>query len=261
MFAVQHIPQARLLSVGQILPDPAWHCPIAHHPNHELIVPVDGAITVAEGNRKMHAGVGSVFIYPAGVEHEEWSDPKFPLHSIFMAFTCPGMDRMPVTVIQDARHVIREIVARIYADRDASSAAAIEQRHYFLQAILAEILRSLGKEDQPMVASVRRHIRSHIADMLTLDDLAKVGDLSKFHFLRLYREATGRTPMEDVCVMRSEYARELVMSTRLPLKEIAIRAGLGDEYSMSRTFRRIFNNPPGQYRRRNRSRASRELEG
>ena len=32
------------------------------------------------------------------------------------------------------------------------------------------------------------------------------------------------------------------------LKEIAPRAGLGNEYAMSRLFRRIFRLPPGQYR-------------
>jgi AraC family transcriptional regulator len=116
--------------------------------------------------------------------------------------------------------------------------------------MLAELLRNLGREDQPMVTRVRRHIREHLGDVLTLDDLARVHGVSKFHFLRQYRAATGRTPMQDVRVMRAEYARELIMSTRLPLKEVAARAGLGDGYSLSRTFRRVFRTPPGQYRRK-----------
>jgi AraC-like DNA-binding protein len=55
--------------------------------------------------------------------------------------------------------------------------------------------------------------------------------------------------MADVRAIRAQYARELILGTHLPLKEIAPRAGLGNEYSMSRLFRRVFQMPPGQYRR------------
>jgi AraC family transcriptional regulator len=249
VFTASHIPQASLLGVGQILPQPDWHSPDSHHAHHELIVVMAGGITVASGGLRVHAGPGSALIYPAGVEHEEWSDRDHPLHSIFLPFTCPGFDGLPVTVIPDNRQAIREVAARIYADRDTSSPAARLQRNAFLHVILAELLRNLGSEDQPMVTNVRRHIRDHLADALTLEGLAKVCGLSKFHFLRQYRMATGRTPMQDVRAMRAEYARELIMSTRLPLKDVAARAGLGDEYSMSRLFRKLFGIPPGRYRR------------
>ncbi len=210
---------------------------------------MDGAVVVGSRGGRIRAGAGSVLIYPAGVEHEEWSDAGHPLHSLFFCFACPGMEKMSISVIQDARGIIGEIGARMYADRHSSSPAARIQRDAFLQAILAEFLRNLGGEDQPMVGQVRQHVRDHIAGRLTLDGLAGVCGLSKFHFLRQYRIATGRTPMEDVRAMRAEYARELVMSTRLPLKEIALRTGLGDEYSLSRVFRRLFDTPPGRYRR------------
>jgi AraC-like DNA-binding protein len=249
MFTTAHIPRMALRYAGQILPDPEWHCPLSRHPHHELIVVVAGAIRVASGAKRVQAGTGSVLLYPAGAEHEEWSDREFPLRSLFMVFTGPGLKAMPVTVFQDARHVVRDLAARIYADRDASTAAARAQRTFLLQAMLAELLRSRGAEDQPMVADVRRHIRSHIAATLTLEELAGVSGLSKFHFLRTYRAATGRTPMEDVRNIRAEHARELILSTRLPLKEIAPKAGLGDEYSLSRLFRRLYNAPPGDLRR------------
>lgn len=248
MFTEIHVPQARLLHCGQVAPDPAWHIPRSRHAYHEMILVLDGVLTVASGGERVKAGAGSVLIYPAGVEHEEWSDARHPLRSLHVGFDCKGLGGMPVTLIQDSRQVIRETMARVYADRHSSSEAARLQRNAFLQAILAEFLRNLGTEDQPMVSLVRQHIRDHVAERLTLDGLARVCGLSKFHFLRQYRNATGRTPMEDVRSIRAEYARELVLSTRLPLKEIALRSGLGDEYSLSRTFRRLFDVPPGRYR-------------
>lgn len=249
MFNETDIRKASFMGCGKVDPNPQWHVPQSKHANHELIMVIKGAMTVKSPTGRIEAAEGDVLIYPASVVHEEWSDPVHPLQSIFLSFTCPGMSGMPVTRIATRRDVIRELGAWLLADRDASSPAARAQRDALLQAILAEVLRSLGTEDQPMVTLVRRHIRQHIAEPLSLERLARVCGISKFHFLRTYRNATGRTPMEDVRSIRAEYARELILSTSLPLKEIAPKAGLGDEYSLSRQFRRLFKAPPGHYRR------------
>ena len=249
MFDETNIKRAFFLGCGSVAPDPLWHVPPSRHAFHELIIVTGGAITVESSAERIRAEEEDVLIYPASVVHEEWSDPERPLRSIFVTFTCPGMTGMPVTRVTTRRDRIRELGAWLHTDRDTSSPAARVQRDVLLQAILAECLRSIGSEDQPMVTLVRRHIRQHIAEPLSLERLAQVCGLSKFHFLRQYRAATGRTPMEDVRTIRAEYARELILSTSLPLKEIAPRAGLGDEYSLSRMFRRIFKTPPGHYRR------------
>jgi transcriptional regulator GlxA family with amidase domain len=73
--------------------------------------------------------------------------------------------------------------------------------------------------------------------------------MSKFHFSRRYRQLTGLTPMEDLRQLRLEAARDLLLTTDLPLKAIAPRTGLGDEYHLSRLFRRAFGIAPGELRR------------
>jgi transcriptional regulator GlxA family with amidase domain len=60
---------------------------------------------------------------------------------------------------------------------------------------------------------------------------------------------TGLTPMEDLRQLRLEAARDLLLTTDLPLKAIAPRTGLGDEYHLSRLFRRAFGIAPGALRR------------
>jgi hypothetical protein len=51
-------------------------------------------------------------------------------------------------------------------------------------------------------------------------------------------DATGRTPIEDLRAIRIDHARTLVLGTNLTLKDTAPFAGLGNEYSRSRSFRR-----------------------
>ena len=249
MLIAPDIKHAVFLSCGSVTPNPLWHTPPSRHTHHELIIVIGGGIRVKSPTGEIFATEGDVLLYPASVVHEEWSDPKHPLRSIFLGFSCPGINAMPAIRITTRRDWIREMAAWLHADRDASSHAARAQRDAILQVILAECLRNMGPEDQPMVTRVRQHIRSHIAEPLSLGRLAEVCGLSKFHFLRKYRTATGRSPMEDVRAIRAEYARELILSTSLPLKEIAPKAGLGDEYSLSRMFRKLFRTTPGKYRR------------
>jgi transcriptional regulator GlxA family with amidase domain len=56
--------------------------------------------------------------------------------------------------------------------------------------------------------------------------------------------------MRDLQLLRVESAKQLILTTDLPLKAIAPLAGLGDEYRLSRVFRRHLGLPPGALRRR-----------
>jgi transcriptional regulator GlxA family with amidase domain len=55
--------------------------------------------------------------------------------------------------------------------------------------------------------------------------------------------------MADVRAMRVHHARQLILGSAVPLKEVAGLTGLGNEYSLSRTFRQCLGIPPGKLRR------------
>ena len=87
------------------------------------------------------------------------------------------------------------------------------------------------------------------ARKLTLNDLADTAHLQKNYFCRLFREATGVTPMAYLNQVRVQNARRLLRSTDLSLTEIALRTGFWDSSHFSRTFRRIAGSPPSQLRK------------
>lgn len=249
MFDTKAIGTAQFISAGWVRPDPAWRMSAHRHTLHELICVVDGILTVESGVQRVTATAGDVLWYPAGVVHAERTDARRPLESRFLTFACPGLDAGQVVKSSDDRGRIRQITAWLRSDADGSSPEVATERDALLQAALAEFGRGSASEDQPWVARTRAYIREHIEAPLSLSGLAKLNGLSRFHFLRAYRAATGRTPMQDVRNLRATYARELILGSNLPFKEIAPRVGLGDEYAMSRVFRKLFGVPPGRYRR------------
>jgi transcriptional regulator GlxA family with amidase domain len=88
-----------------------------------------------------------------------------------------------------------------------------------------------------MVRTVLAFIREHLSEHFTLDDLAAQAKMSKFYFARAYRSLTGLSPMDHARLIRLEAARELLLSTNLPLKSIAPQVGFASEFHLSRLLR------------------------
>jgi AraC-like DNA-binding protein len=235
--------------VGHVEPDRNWHIPLQRHPFHELILVVRGKLFVSSGSLRVSAEAGDAVIYPSGVSHAESTDPDDPLESLFLSF---GAERLPygaVTKGRDRHGHMLHAMRWLYADRDSQEAVCRDQRHAIAQAVLAEFMRPPEPTDGGLLARMREYMRSRIGETITLGQLAAHAGMSKFHFLRTYSRYARRTPMADLRALRAEYARELLVSTATPIKEIAEIAGLGSPYAMSRLFRRQFGMPPGQFRR------------
>ena len=93
-------------------------------------------------------------------------------------------------------------------------------------------------------------INGHLGDDLSLSVLADHAGMSERSFSRHYAEATGQTPARAIERLRVEAARRLLSDSRLPVKRIAQRCGLGSEETMRRSFQRLLSVTPQDYRAR-----------
>lgn len=76
------------------------------------------------------------------------------------------------------------------------------------------------------------------AEALTLDELAAVARLSKYHFVRCFRALHGCTPMAWLGRLRTAHAQRLLQDATLPLEEVAARSGLGSRQTLFRQLKR-----------------------
>lgn len=90
---------------------------------------------------------------------------------------------------------------------------------------------------------VAEHVDAHLRDDLTLDQLAQVAQLSKFHFARSFRHAFGMGPHAFVTQRRLARALDLVHQAR-PVAEVARDCGFADHAHLTRTFKSRFGVPP-----------------
>ena len=100
-------------------------------------------------------------------------------------------------------------------------------------------------------------IANHLSGDLSVPALAARMRMSERTFLRVYTAATGQTPARAIESMRVEAARQLLATTQLPVKRIAIKCGFGSEETMRRSLLRKVGVTASEYRSRF-SAASRE---
>jgi transcriptional regulator GlxA family with amidase domain len=93
-------------------------------------------------------------------------------------------------------------------------------------------------------------MRSHLAEALTVEQLAAQAAMSPRNFARAFSAETGTTPAKAVERLRLEVARTAVEGSHAPLERIAEDVGFRDTGRMRRAFLRTFGQPPQALRRR-----------
>jgi AraC family transcriptional regulator len=104
----------------------------------------------------------------------------------------------------------------------------------------AEIVRKM--------TTAKDFIYSNYDKNFSIEDVASASCMSKFHFLRLFKEAFGITPGEFIDDLRISKAKETLKNTTLDVHELAKSLGYENSSSFSRMFFRKVGAYPTQYR-------------
>ena len=95
---------------------------------------------------------------------------------------------------------------------------------------------------------VAEYIRAHLADVITLDNLADAVSLSPYHFARSFRATTGMTPHAFVTEHRLMVARDRLLRGDASVTGIALSVGFSNISHFRRRFRRRYGVAPAGLR-------------
>jgi AraC-like DNA-binding protein len=108
---------------------------------------------------------------------------------------------------------------------------------------------STKKELYRRLLQARDYIHENLHTNLDLDTLSQVACLSKFHFIRLFKEVFEVTPRQYLISRRLERARKMLLNTSKSFHEICLEVGLKDSSSFGRLFKKNYGATPHIYRR------------
>jgi AraC-like DNA-binding protein len=96
----------------------------------------------------------------------------------------------------------------------------------------------------------RRFIDERYGESIRLDEIAREASLSRFHFLRLFRDAFNETPHQYLQKRRIERAKELLAGGHHSVTDVCFEVGFESLGSFSTLFRRTVGQSPIRYRAR-----------
>lgn len=99
------------------------------------------------------------------------------------------------------------------------------------------------------ITSVISFIRANFSKDVTLDDMTALVNISKYHFIRLFKKQTGMTPYEYMINYRIYQAKRLLRTTDLSVNEISSRVGFASPSNFIQKFKLSEHLSPAAYRR------------
>jgi AraC-like DNA-binding protein len=125
--------------------------------------------------------------------------------------------------------------------------------YHFLSSLLYEDKFNYieNKPEDDVIALTIAQMQQKIHTVLTLNELANFANLSVSHFSAIFRERTGYSPIEYFNHLKVQKACQYLLFTTMTVKEIALHAGIEDQYYFSRMFSRLMGVSPTEYRNRN----------
>lgn len=244
---------------------PHWH-------EEYAIGLITGGVEQFEYRGATHrAGIGEIILMDAGEVHtgESWDERGFAFRMLYIpestfreaaaeTWTVSGTLSFRDTVISDDS--LRKALSNLHGILD-SRISALEREALFLNAA-AKILERAGSwknsvADIPAPLAVQRardYLLDHLFADISLDLLASVSGLSKFHLLRQFRAEFGLPPHSYQLQHRIIRAKTLLRS--LAPVEVAMTCGFADQSHFHRVFRSLVGTTPGCYAEQFRSRRS-----
>ncbi len=102
---------------------------------------------------------------------------------------------------------------------------------------------------QASVERVIRVMRERLDDPLTLNEMAEIAHLSRFHFNRVFSTVTGVSPRKFLATLRLEYAKRLLLKTSMSITEVCFETGYSSLGTFTSHFTNLVGVTPSKWRR------------
>ncbi len=141
-----------------------------------------------------------------------------------------------------------EVGGRLYVESLTTTLAIHLLRRYTTGNLRPPLQTAKGLSSSMLLLALD-YLHEHLADDITLSQLAAAVSLSPYHFTRLFKLSTGTTPHQYLLSCRLQQAYRLLRSTNLPIGQVALQTGFADQSHFTRHFKRAFAQTPAELRK------------
>ena len=119
------------------------------------------------------------------------------------------------------------------------------------QTNFSTLLTPINKKTSRLCSLAKRYIDSHYQENITLDQLAEVCHVSKYHLAHAFTEEYGVSPINYLISKRLEEAEHLLRTTDFSLSLISNTTGFSSSSYFAQIFKKQNGMSPTEYRKSN----------
>ncbi|MCY9662757.1 AraC family transcriptional regulator [Paenibacillus chondroitinus] len=129
---------------------------------------------------------------------------------------------------------------RMYADVICTGIA-----HELLGGFLQETVESrFTSVKLRLMSEVQNYIAAHYREPIRIEELAQLVDRAPNYVTQSFKEVTGLTPISYMHQVRVHAARDLILNTRMTIREVSDFLGYSDQAHFNRVFKKMMGYPP-----------------
>ncbi len=213
-----------------------------------------GSGIVRCGNKFFRPSARDTFILPKGQPTYYWSNVENPWKKYWINVEGKLLDKLCEA------YEIKNIVH--YHNLDINSEIHrlidLEKCQHDCTASLIEIINdiffkmyshTLKEEPNNLATKVLNYISEHIAEPFSTKEMESIFGKSRYQIYRVFKEQYGINPYTYYLNKKISLAKELLVSSSLPISDIACTLSFYDEYHFSKCFKQKEGISPSAYRK------------
>lgn len=236
-------------------------CIFNWHSNVELLCFMKGSGYVIYGNEKIPVTKGDIAVININMIHSVSSSGTLEYYCLIIDNDFLKFNGISCDKFEYESHIRSEKLNSLFAETVTAIKTHDELKESMVKASLLNLMVYLTKnhaepakhnQGQSSITgeSIRLaigYIRSHIFNRLTLDEVADEVGLSKYHFSREFKKATGMTVVSYINTVRCANARKLLLKNEYSIHDIAIKCGFENDSYFSKTFKKHIGVLPSDF--------------
>jgi len=238
-----------------------------HEHNSEMLLVLEGEGEFRVDGKTYVAKAGSLMFYNRGIWHEERSiGDRF--RAIYVSYKglqlkglppdyLSGTEQPAMLELNEQFLPIKQLFGEMITEWNSSLPESAAIANGLFGSLLGRVARKLHYSEEvavkkrPNKESVHLAIRymeeNYLSDV-NLTILSNLTHLNAYHFIHVFKQETGMSPIQYLIRYRIEVAKKYLETTRLPMVEIADKVGYKSETYFQNLFKKMTGISPGQYR-------------
>lgn len=181
----------------------------------------------------------SEFYYIHWIAHEDFDLFGFESSKVYSVEPSTGINDLFEAVIEELQ-TKRPVYEKICVSKFFNILSLLSRKSQKETTSLGQYVDKISFVVQKMNKEYEKN--------LSLDEYSSLANMSKFHFLRIFKDITGSTPIEYRKKIRIQHAKELLEDTDEAISEIGRRVGYDSSIYFCDAFKKEVGSSPSRYR-------------